>query len=124
MGRSIVNQMTLGKMIDVLRRKDPKASVYLDFVHFRPKGIHSYRGYYDQIAIGYATDVDPTVKDVLEMLEGAVGQTFTGYKGGEYGMDWDTPVWIANHNESGSTAVTDIQDAGWRVRIVTVQIDD
>lgn len=116
-------QMTLGEIITTLKRKDQDASVYYDFVHFRPSGIHSYRGYYEQLAIGYSSDNDPKVSDVLALCESAVGKTFTGYKGGDYVMDESTPVWVANHNESGGTAIVDVRDDNWRVLLVTACVD-
>jgi hypothetical protein len=60
----------------------------------------------------------------LKLCEEADGKTFTGYKGGDYHMDRSTPVWVANHNESGSTAIVDIRDGGWRTILVTTSIDD
>lgn len=118
-----MKQMTLGGLITILQHKDPELFVCLDFVHFRPQGIHSYRGYYDQLAIGYGTD-DITVAQLLELCKDADGKTFTGYKGGDYNMHSDTPLWIANSNESGSTAIVDVQNFGWCVRIITAAIDD
>lgn len=114
--------MTLGEIIQILSRKDPDKTVTFDFVHFRPAGIHSYRGYYDQLAIGYGHD-DITVSGLLDLCRSAVGKTFQGYKGGDYVMSGDTPVWVANHNESGGTGIVDIQDDGWRVLLVTSAVD-
>jgi hypothetical protein len=51
---SIMEQLTIGRLIAELSKADPAAAAYYDFVYFHPQGIHSYRGYYDQIALGYA----------------------------------------------------------------------
>lgn len=117
--------MTLGEMIAVLKRKPAGAFVYFDFVHFRPSGdVHSYRGYYEQFAIGYTNEGENvTAGGLLAKLEAACGAEFYGYKGGSYTMYSDTPVWVANHNESGGTAVVDIRDEDWRILIVTASID-
>jgi hypothetical protein len=116
-------QMNLGELIDALKRKDRETSVYYDFVHFRPCGIHSYRGYYDQLAIGYDDSKDTSVGELLDMLKDADGKTFTGYKGGDYVMSLSTPVWVANHNESGGTAIVDVIDQDWRILLVTASVD-
>lgn len=115
--------MTVGEIVAVLRRKDPGADVSFDFVYFRPMSLHSYRGYYEQLALGYGNEGTATVGDVLGWFEDAIGKTFTGYKGGEYTMGTDTPVWVANHDEAGSTAVVDIKDDGMSVRLITGIID-
>ncbi len=114
--------MTLGEIIDTLKRKDPDTEVYFDFVYFRPEGIHSYRGDYSQLAIGYGR-ADITVGQLLKLCEDADGATFTGYKGGEFEMGRSTPVWVANHNETGSTAIVDIEDRDWRIVLVTAAVD-
>ena len=81
----MANPMTIGELKAALGRKEPAEHVKFDFVHFFPKGVHSYRGYYERPAIGYANEGDPpTVKEVLEMLRQLTHLQFTGYKGGEY----------------------------------------
>jgi len=118
------NQMTLGQMIDVLERKDPTADVQFSFVGMVPTGVSSYRGYYDQLAIGYESKYPrPKVADVLTMLKDADGQTFTGYKGGEYTMDRDTAVWVANNGEVGGTGIIDIIDGEYAVILQTAIVD-
>lgn len=118
-------QMTLGELITALKRKDPERPVYFDFVHFQPKGIHSYRGYYDQLAIGYNNEAgyNMRVSELLPLLRDALGATFQGYKGGDYVMSENTPVWVANYNEAGSTAIVDVVDQGWRILLETASVD-
>lgn len=118
-----MGNMTIGEMLSVLKRKDQELDVMLDFVHFRPDGCHSYRGYYEDLAIGYKAGGDMKVWQLVKLLDDASGQTFTGYKGGEYSMSSDTPVWVANHNEAGGTGIVDIQDGGWRIRLITKCIE-
>lgn len=117
-------QMTLGELISTLKRKRPETPVYLDFVHFVPDAtVHSYRGYYEDLAIGYKKGGDCSVSDLLAALEKANGATFHGWKGGEYDMDDDTPVWVANDSESGGTAIMDVVDDKWRIILKTEMID-
>lgn len=117
-----MSQMNIGQLIDVLERKDPDKYVEFDFVHFTPRGVHSYRGYYDQLAIGYERGGNMKVGELLTTLRDAVGKTFTGYKGGEYTMFTDTAVWVANNDESGGTAIVDVRD-DWRIVLVTQCVD-
>lgn len=112
------SQLTIGGLIDTLKRKDPSVLVTFDFVHFSPRGVGSFRGYYEDLAIGYAKD-ECTVECLLALLNDAVGKTFSGYKGGEYTMCTDTVVWVANHGESADTAIVDAVDDGWRVVLKT-----
>lgn len=104
---------TLGALIDALKRRDATHSVYFDFAGFVPAGIDSYRGYYDHLAIGFASAFAKPVTALLGDLLACDGQTFEGYKGGRYRMNLDTPIWVANRGETGSTAIVGIADAEW-----------
>lgn len=114
--------MTLGELIDALKRKDAAMAIAFDFVHFVPQGIDSYRGYYDQLALGYGHG-DTIVASVLQTCEDAVGKKFTGYKGGDYVMGRETPVWVANYGEAGGTAIVDVKDHDWRITLETAYFD-
>lgn len=116
-------QLTLGELISILKRKDQDLDITFDFVHFRPCGAHSYRGYYEDLAIGYQSGGETKVRDLLKKLEDACGAEFNGYKGGEYTMHEGTPVWVANSNESGGTAIVDVVDDEWRVILKTEMVD-
>jgi hypothetical protein len=85
--------MTLGELIRTLKKVDPNHNVPSGF--HRP---HSYRGYYEQLA--FEPKENCSVKEMLEAAESAVGNTFTGWKGGDYTMDENTDCWIS---EVGST---------------------
>lgn len=125
-------QMTLGELIEALRvhaRNEPKKVVRYDFAHFRPKGIHSYRGYYEQLALGYTNeyrggdDDEMTVEKLLALCKDANGRAFQGYKGGNFDMHDGTPMWVAAHNESGGTAIVAVRDDDWCLRLVTACVD-
>jgi hypothetical protein len=113
--------MTLGELISTLSRKDETLPVRFDFVYFQPSGeVDRYRGYYEQLALGYETKRENiTVKELLAVLREAVGKTFTGYKGGDYTMDNSAPIWVARWGEAGDTYVADVRDDGWRITLVT-----
>ena len=48
---------------------------------------------------------------VLAMCKGAMGEVFQGYKGGDYQMGRNTPVWIANYGDVGKKIMA-IRDDG------------
>lgn len=115
---------TLGELISTLKRKNLDASVKFDFGGFVPDGIDSYRGYYEQLAIGYKPGKEKvSIADLIKLCEDANGETFAGWKGGEYTMDDDTPVWVANRGKCHGTAIRDILDFGWHVVIATEYVD-
>lgn len=119
------DQMTLGQMIDALEEialtEPPSTCVHFDFEYLIPAGIDSWRGSYDELALSFSDgDGAEMHLDVfLGILHGAVGATFQGYKGGDFTMSRDTPVWVANPGNSGDTAVIGITNLGWKIRIDT-----
>lgn len=115
--------MRLGNIIEALETAKPDSIVQFDFGGFAPDGVMSYRGYYSDLALGFEKKYDVKVVDVLGWLRGAVGEVFTGYKGGDYLMDRETPVWVANYGDSHGVAVVRVDDQGWRVVLRTAMID-
>lgn len=105
-------QLNLGQLIFLLARCDPTAIVRFDFVYFVPTTIDSYRGYYEQLAIGYTNEsgVECTVEDLLKRCKDMLGAKVTGYKGGEYFVGETTPMWVANTSEAGGTAIIGVND--------------
>lgn len=86
--------MYLDELIERLERADQTRVVPIGFAN-----PHSYRGVYAHLAFEPARDV--TVASMLACARGALGQTFTGYKGGEYEMGPYTPVILAEHGSCG-----------------------
>lgn len=117
--RCCKNQMTLGELIATLKRKDPDRDVTFGFDYARPSCVDSYRGYYEDLAIGYKRHESCTVASLLKMLEEVDGQTLTGWKGGDYVMDSDTVLWMANPGESGSMAIVDVVETPYQIWLKT-----
>lgn len=88
--------MNLQQLIDALATADPNRVCPIGFTN-----PHSYRGYYDQLAFEPAHDV--RVSDMLACATGAIGATYSGYKGGEFTMDASTDVWLAEYGSTGET---------------------
>jgi hypothetical protein len=113
--------LTLGQLIKALSKYDPAKYIRYDFGPFTPDTLKSYRGYYDQIALGYGEE-SITVGEILKRCKKTVGHIFTGYKGGDYEMTEDTPVWMANWGEYNSTAIIGVMDNGYNVILETAFI--
>jgi hypothetical protein len=106
------NQWTLGQLIDALKKQPKDAIVSYEFGYFAPTTLASYRGYYEDLALGYVEPEyakRPTVASLLVELEAAVGATFEGWKGGQYRMDRDTPVYVANPGECPGTGIVGVE---------------
>lgn len=41
-----------------------------------------------------------TVSELSDALKLAVGETFEGYKGGQYTMTWNTPLWVSEYGDA------------------------
>lgn len=118
--------ISLGGLIDGLKKCKPELEVMFDWCGMGPVNFGSYRGYYDHLALSYKDGARITAGELLELAEAEVGATHHGYKGGEFRMDRDTPVWVANHGDCWGWAVVDVDDGGehgWRVTLTTKKCD-
>jgi hypothetical protein len=118
------DQITLGQLIDKLRavpvRDDREQDVCFDFEYAHPTDFDSWRGVYAELACGFTFEGSaPKLSEFIAKAEACVGQEFTGYKGGEFTMTRETPVWVANYGNSGGTVITDVYDEGWQVVLLT-----
>lgn len=120
----MAKQMTLGQLIDVLERKDREMKVDYAFGYFSPTSFHSWRGAYEELAIGYqhwaefGYDKRPKVGKLLELATNADGGIFTGYKGGDFTMSRDNRVWISNVDEACDCGIVDVMEANGNLVIV------
>jgi hypothetical protein len=94
-------QLTLGELIQLLETEVKKNPQILRVGIGEP---HSYRGFYDQLAFEFKTDV--TVAKMLQEARGALGNTYHGYKGGEYVMNEHTLVWLSKWGQSSEAPLT------------------
>lgn len=88
------SQMTLGTLIDTLAAMPPETEL---------EGFgeaHSYRGYYSDLAFEKLEE-KTTAGKAHEMARACMGEIFEGYKGGDFQMGRNTPVWIANYGSCG-----------------------
>lgn len=116
--------MNIGEMLSALKGMDGGKKVQFTFGEpCMPSSIHSWRGSYDEAAIGFERshimEDDITVKGFIDMIEDAMSRTHYGYKGGEYEFGPNTPVWVAEPSWPGNCAVCGVTDRGWMVTIDT-----
>lgn len=86
--------MNLMKLIERLQKADKNRIVPMGF-----NNPHSHRGDYCQLAFEPAINIK--VEEMLKCAEDSLGETFTGYKGGEFNMHEYTECFIANYGECG-----------------------
>lgn len=114
---------SLGCLRSILKRMELDDQVVFDFCCTSPHSIHSYRGWYDHLALGWSYDKIMRIGDFSEMLSGAVGKTFGGWKGGDYRMDDETPIWVDNAGDASGTAIVGAEIWGGRLIIRTEFVD-
>ena len=113
-------QLTLGELILKLEAaKDKTVDVRFDFAWFRPRGLRSWRGSYSEIAIEWDEKTETKVQWLIDELKAAIGKTYEGYKGGDFTMGKNTPVWVDNYGDASHTGVVDVLDNGYVVIIET-----
>ena len=125
--------MKLGTLIKKMEEcKNDKGYVSFDFGGAAPSELDSYRGYYDELALGYdgSYGADMSPKNFYKTLTKAIGKIFTGWKGGEYKMDENTPVHVACPGCTSNTIITDViidksehQDITWVTLETRTEID-
>lgn len=101
--------MTLGELINSLKSFPKDYLVFIKPYDLIPIEFDSYRGYYDQLALNYEVSGVCTVEKLLKLAKQSVKKTFIGYKGGEFIMTKNTPVWISNYGNTSNMLLTKIE---------------
>lgn len=113
-------QITLGELIERLKFCEFDKYISFCFGGLKPGKVNSYRGYYDHVAIEPDGEFR-TVQEFLLHLESIYNTVMTGYKGGDYLMDADTPVWVAKYGKTSSTRVIGVEETEFDVKILTLE---
>lgn len=110
--------ITLGELISELEKRPQEQSICYDFGGLLPSYVSSWRGVYAHLALGWEDYYQrqrrkpkserPSVAEILADLKSAVGQTFEGWKGGEFEMGLRTPVWCDNCGTATSTGIVGV----------------
>jgi hypothetical protein len=122
---------SLGAVIDALKTCRPTAEVQYDFCYLRPTTLESYRGHYDHLALGWTPKSFGEqhfwvpILVLIAYLEEAIGKEYEGWKGGDYVMSRETPLWVANPGETGGTGIVaiEVMHDGKTVVLVTKRVD-
>lgn len=126
------NQITIGELISLLEKRPADHWVCFDFGGFEPTSIDSYRGFYNQPALGFTgamnyadeTGADRlTVGELLTRLREAVGHVYEGWKGGDFMMREYSPLWVANPGRSTGTAIIGLAECDFQTVIATAYLD-
>lgn len=90
--------MYLNKLINLLYTI-PEGTVFEEGFH----NAHSYRGSYENL--GVEPKSNTTIEQMLSCLEQAVGETYRGYKGGEFTMIGTEDVYLAYKDCTGNKII-------------------
>lgn len=112
--------LTPAKALEALESAVGDTKVFFDATDTGPTGPHSYRGYYSDLA--FESGAPPTVAEFKTTVNGTIGETYEGYKGGDFVMAGDTPLWSASYGCTGR-AIVGIIIAPERVTLVTKDVD-
>ena len=116
-------QLTLKNLIEALEALPTGAVVVCgDAPEQHPGDGASYRGYYSDLSFE-PTGAPVTVEAFLAECRSCLGQTFTGYKGGDFRMDDDTPLWIAEYGSAPGRAIMGVRVAGDNAVLEIRQVD-
>lgn len=86
--------MILRELIEYLEKEDQNKIVTMGF-----SNPHSYRGIYRELA--FEPTINIAVSDMLKAAKSAMGETYTGYKGGDFTMNEYTNVHLAEYGNCG-----------------------
>lgn len=102
---------TLGDFIKKLKTLEQDKPIEFGFGGAVPTEFDSYRGYYAEIALGYEGAYGTSavlVSELLEKAEACIGETFQGWKGGDFTMNEDTNLFVANSGNTSDTHITGV----------------
>jgi hypothetical protein len=117
--------VTLGELIDALGGVDADSTVILSGEHSNLSPAlppNSYRGHYEDLAFPPSL----TRINAGELRAGLIeceGKAFEGWKGGDFIMGRDTPLWIADSGEATGLAVIDTDERGGDFVLVTKEVE-
>lgn len=121
--RSIIkDQLNLKDLLYHLGKCDPSKPVYYDFGRLFPTDFDSYRGYYEQLALGVSNGAHQhTAGTLFKAAKQCMGKIFTGYKGGDYLMTATTPIWVDNVGDCTGTYLYGVYESSGTVFLLTAK---
>jgi len=117
--------LTIRGMLDKLNNFDDNEKVTLPDGKFFDGTADSYRGYYEDMYLGYCYEDlgHNTVGSLKQILTDALlTAEMTGYKGGEFPIEDDTLLWLASYGRCGDMII-DIQKINDAIIVITKEDD-
>lgn len=128
-----MEQLTLGEFIDQLEKLPLKYEnhegniksklITFDFCNFSPVDLYSWRGSYEMTALGFDQDVNVYADRFLKFCKEMIGNTMTGYKGGEYTIKRNILLWISEKNRASETGITGLRSDSFCIVINTAKFE-
>lgn len=121
---------TLGNLIDELEKYPSEWYIEIKPFNLIPCFFCSYRGYYSDLNLTFMSRSEAefkstTVGELLTKAKEADGKIFYGYKGGEFLMNRNTPIWIGDDDYSSGVAILKLEKCyDGLVEIHTYQRED
>jgi hypothetical protein len=115
-------QLTLAKLISALKALPQDVVISYEDGYY-PGEEMSYRGYYSDLAFE-DSNTPKTVSELLNQCVEALDETYEGYKGGDFTMSGDTPLWRSDYSCASQLALMHIALIDDKPVIVTRQISD
>lgn len=104
---------TINKVLECLREANLDATVTFSFGNCKPTKVDSWRGIYSEPALGFSSDIyDPnvTAESLISELEKSIsGETYHGYKGGEFKFSGNDQLHIDSYGEYSETEIDKIE---------------
>ena len=114
--------LTLGELINILENAKPNVNVLFSNGQ-SPASPRSYRGYYSDLSFEFGPLV--TVGEFLKILRSEVlDQVFIGYKGGDFVMSADTPLWRSTYGVASGEAIIAAIPTDDKVLLVTKYVKE
>lgn len=96
-------QLKLGQLIELLEAV-PDRTLPVTFEGLPGNStlcLHSWRGFYEELAVDFElTNEITNIDEFITLLNRAIGTHFSGWKGDEFLMDEETPLWVATFGNS------------------------
>ncbi len=115
--------LTLGQAIERLSKFEESESIRFDYADKAPGNPHSYRGYYSDLCFEPCKICEfAKAGSFLKDLKESLNEKFTGWKGGDFYMGEDTPLWVAIEGDCGR-AIIDIGHSEEGLILITKETD-
>lgn len=122
--------MKLGELIERLEEQNPDAQIAFDFGYALPGFFHSFRGDYSELGLTFEAreygGECVKVSEFLDKCREALNKPFTGWKGGTFKMDENTPIYVVcDEGTLSETIIVDVKSQyGDYVYLITESLID